>query len=308
MKKIILGIMLLTASMAVFAEASFSQIETLIEQKQYSAAAAGLEEILRNHPQSAKAYYAMAQAQAGLGHLDKARYALDKAQGLEPSLSFASSGNIESLRQAITPQTTKIEPVSEGHFWAILFSLIILGILGYYAYRYFNDKNSGGRNYGGVDPIKPQPYTPSGSQTAQTTSQQTAYSRPTARPTYTPTYQQPVVNNHYHDNGSDFLTGMVVGEMLSGNHHGHDTTIINNTANVSESRHSDSNISSSWDNDAPSKSSSISSSWDSDSESKSSSSSSSSWGSSSSSSSSSWDSDSSSSSSWDSDSSSSSDW
>mgnify|MGYP003339870287 CR=1 FL=1 len=136
MKKLFAGLMLMMATATVLAEASFSQIESLIEQRQYGAAAQGLEEIIKNHPQSAKAFYAMAQAQAGLGHLDKARYALDKAQGLEPSLSFASSSNVETLRQAITPQSAKIEPVSEGHFWATLFALLFVGLIGWAIYKF----------------------------------------------------------------------------------------------------------------------------------------------------------------------------
>ena len=91
MKKLFAGLMLMMATATVLAEACFSQIESLIEQRQYGAAAQGLEEIIKNHPQSAKAFYAMSQAQAGLGNLEKAQYALNKAKSLDPALKFASS-------------------------------------------------------------------------------------------------------------------------------------------------------------------------------------------------------------------------
>jgi cytochrome c-type biogenesis protein CcmH/NrfG len=102
-------------AVSALAEATFDQIEGLIQQQNYAAAAAGLETIIQNHPHSAKAFYAMAQAQAGLGNLEKARYALDKATGLNPTLDFAPASSVASLRDAITPQTAKIEAVEESH-------------------------------------------------------------------------------------------------------------------------------------------------------------------------------------------------
>jgi hypothetical protein len=315
MKKLFAGLILMMATATVLAEASFSQIESLIEQRQYGAAEQGLEEIIKNHPQSAKAFYAMAQAQAGLGHLDKARYALDKAQGLEPSLSFASSSNVETLRQAITPQSAKIEPVSEGHFWATLFALLFVGFIGWAIYKFITKRDTYGDDFGGVEPEKPLPRTPSSGPSANTQSPinsasarrnwNTQPSRPTGG-----SYQQPsVVNNYHNNNSSDLLTGVLLGEALSGNHHSHDsTTVVNNTTTIMN----DTGRSSSWDDTSSKRDTYVSpvksSSWDSDNDGNRSSSwdnnssSSSSWGSSSSSSS--WDSgssssDSSSSSSWD---------
>ena len=98
------GLMSITA----FAEASFDEIQGLINSKNYAAAEAGLEVIIKNHPQSAKAFYAMAEAQAGLGNLDKAQKALNLAKGIDPTLKFVSEGSVRSLEQAITPQTAKI--------------------------------------------------------------------------------------------------------------------------------------------------------------------------------------------------------
>lgn len=115
MKKFLAIVVLSMASMSSFAEATFEQIETLIQQKNYQAAEAGLEVIIQNHPKSAKAFYAMAQAQAGLGNLEKANKALNLATGLNPTLDFAPSDSVQKLKQAITPQTAKIEAVEESH-------------------------------------------------------------------------------------------------------------------------------------------------------------------------------------------------
>jgi tetratricopeptide (TPR) repeat protein len=117
MKKFLAILALSLASMTAFAEASFDQIQMLIQQQNYSAAEKGLEEIIRNHPKSAKAFYAMAQAQAGLGNQEKAKKALDIATGLNPTLDFAPSSSVASLKEAITPQVAKIEAVEPSHFW-----------------------------------------------------------------------------------------------------------------------------------------------------------------------------------------------
>ena len=293
MKKLLL--LLAFVSIAAFAEPSFNQVETLIGNQQYAAAEQGLEQIIKNHPNSAKAYYAMAQAQAGLGNQEKARYALDKATGLDPSLSFASEENVRSLREAITPQTKKIEVVKEpSHWFRNLMILVVLVLSGYFLWRYIksnNDDTAPSTNVGQVPPNIPPTAPSSRSYTAsQATPSAATYTPPTAG-------QPTIVNNHYGSSNDGLITGMMMGSILS-NNHSHDTIIEREVVREAPSRDS------SWDS-TPSPAPSRDSSWDSDSSSKSSS-----WDSDSSSSSSSWDSSSSSSdSSWDSGSSSGgSDW
>jgi hypothetical protein len=331
------AVLLMVLSASVFAEASFQQIEGLIEQKNYAAAELGLEGIIAAHPQSAKAFYAMAQAQAGLGHLEKAQYALNKARGIDPELKFASSSNIESLQTAITPQVAKIEVVTESHILrnTILLMLVLAGL--YFIYTVFARKQdeedgfSARPSSGGPTPPT-SPTSPSTGATAASSNAAFAarsYTPPAATAsiatsgpavqqyTYTPQPAPTVVNNHYGSNNDGLLTGMVIGNMMSNSHH-HDTVIVERDVYVQpapvysapEPVYTPPARSSTWDDTpAPSKSStwddtpstpSRSSSWDDDI--SSSKSSSSSW-SSSGDSSSSW-SDSSSSS----DSSSGSDW
>ena len=140
MKRILVAVAFGLMAIAAQAEATFQQIEGLIEQKQYQAAEQGLVGIIANHPNSAKAFYAMAQAQAGLGHLEKAQFALNKARGLDPELKFASSSNIESLQQAITPQVAKIEPVTESHTLRTLALILLVGAGGYFVYSVYARK------------------------------------------------------------------------------------------------------------------------------------------------------------------------
>lgn len=312
-------------SSLAFAEPSFQQIESLIEKQQYSAAEQGLETIIQNHPNSAKAFYAMAQAQAGLGNNVKAKLALDKAMGIDPDLKFASSSNIESLQQAITPQVKKIEVVEESHTLRNTFIVLALIALAYFLYTVYarkRDEDEGSAGLGGTGTTPPS--TPPSTPRSTYSSAMNAPIKPApsaSAPSYAPSATQSVqsapvashttvINNTSSNDG--LVTGMVLGSMLN-NHH--DTVYVERDVYVPSPapavapRSSWDDIgsspspsrSSSWDD---SSSSSKSSSWDDDSSSKSSSS----W-SSSSSSDSSWSSSSDSSSSWsDSSSSSSSDW
>ena len=380
MKKIIVAFMFGLLSLTAFAEATFEQVQGLIEQHQYQAAEQGLEVIIKNHPQSAKAFYAMAQAQAGLGNQEKAKKALDISTGLNPTLDFAPASAVASLKEAITPQVKKIESIEESHFGRDLMLMVLIlaafGVGGYFWYKAYQRKEQertereqadqeaelaemarhraereervaqrekmfadiraeqaaklkaeealkSHKNYGHerFDPQNPDKLLPKKTK-AQLKAEADAdvamklreaqyklevaeakrnEAEALARGQAAWSRQQPttVVNN----SGNDMLTGVLIGNMLSGSHHDHNTTIIEREV-VREVPST--NRSSTWD-DTPSSSSSSgrSSTWD-DSSSKSSS-----WDSGSSSSSSSWSSGSDSSSSWsssDSSSSSSSDW
>ncbi len=270
MKKFILALMLSVAAVAAFAEPSFQQVQGLIEQRQFSSAAAGLEEIIRNHPQSAKAFYAMAQAQAGLGDLPKAKRALDKARGLDPELKFASQANVASLEQAITPQVKKVERVEESSHWGALFVALLLlggGVIGYILWT---SRRKASELPGGVaSGVSAAPVNNDFMPTATTprASSYPPYAPPVRHytPPYTPTpsYQAPqqptVVNNHYGSNGGgsgDMLTGVLVGSMLSGDHHSHDRIVEREVIREVPARDS------SWDTPVPYVAPVRDSSWD----------------------------------------------
>lgn len=159
MKKILLAFALF--AVAAFAEPSFDQMQDLIGQKQFAAAEQGLEVIIQAHPNSAKAYYSMAQAQAGLGHQDKAQFALNKAKGLDPTLKFATSSNIDALQVAITPQVAKIEKVESGISWiVVLLTTLAFAIIGGIAYVFFKKDKPDDKPYNGHVPPKPIPTPP----------------------------------------------------------------------------------------------------------------------------------------------------
>ena len=138
MKKFLVAVAFGMMAVAAQAEASFDQIQGLIQQHQYQAAASGLETIIQNHPRSAKAFYAMAQAQAGMGNLEKAQKALNIATGLNPTLDFAPASSVQSLKDAITPQVSKIEVIEESHTMrnAMIFLLfVVAGFALWYGFK-----------------------------------------------------------------------------------------------------------------------------------------------------------------------------
>jgi predicted negative regulator of RcsB-dependent stress response len=364
------------------AEASFDQIEGLIQQKNYAAAASGLETIIQNHPKSAKAFYAMAQAQAGLGNQDKAQKALNIATGLNPTLDFAPASSVASLKEAITPQTKKIEAIEESHGLRnfVLFVMFVgFAVAMYFVWSVYSRKKEeelresdakflreeaarqerdaqrkrehmemlakqdaerkaelaaeaalkAHKNYGHerFDPANPdklktvkqfkEEQAAAKAAELQATELREARARADAAEASARMYRtsaqavQPTQVVHTNSGSNDMLTGVLIGNMLSGHHHETTRVVEREVVREAPSRSSTwddtpaptvrESRSSSWD-DTPS-TPSRSSSWDDDS-SSSSSSSSSSWSSSSSSSSdSSWSSssssDSSSSSSWD---------
>jgi tetratricopeptide (TPR) repeat protein len=313
MKKLFL--LLSIVCLSAFAEASFDQIETLIEKQQYSAAASGLEGIITNHPNSAKAYYAMAQAQAGMGNQEKARYALNKARGIDPELKFAPASSIQNLETAITPQVKKIEPVHESDYsW--LKWILALGVIGLAIWYHKSEEakkkkieearaalkkeaESDKDHFASTPKTEAPKATPAAPAAPAPTYVAPTYVAPT--PSFAPAPTQTVIHHHSSSNDS-LLTGMMLNEMMHTHHH--DTTRVVEREVIREVPAAPApKKDSSWDDDS---SSSSSSSWFSSSPSKSSSwdtpsSSSSSWGSSSSSSSdSSWGSSDSSSSSSDS--------
>lgn len=367
MKKFLVAVMFGLMAIAAQAEATFEQIEGLIQQKNYAAAASGLEVIVQNHPKSAKAFYAMAQAQAGLGNLEKANKALTIATGLNPTLDFAPEGSVQKLKQAITPQVAKIESIEESHTgrnFMILLVLVVSGFAIWFAYgqvkiqrakelaesdeKFLREeaerckaleeynrqvrereaaeraeaeakeaalkahKNYGHERFDPANPDKLKSVKQFKAEQAEAAEKQRLFfeaaelrearaerlraeaAEASARMyrTSANTFSQPAPTVvHTNSSGSDMLTGVLIGNMLSGSHH--DTTRVVEREVIREVPASSSSRSSSWD-DAPS-TPSRSSSWD-DTPSRSSSSSSSSWDSgSSSSSSSSWDSGSSSS-------------
>jgi hypothetical protein len=275
-------LLLFTLVMALFAEPSFQQIQQLVETQNYKQAKFALQLVISNHPNSSKAYYTLAQAEAGLGNLPAAQEALTHAKAINPSLDFVPPSQIAKLEQAITPQTHLVKPVESSYFYLWMFGfIIIIGGVVYYVIR---------KPKPAPKPEQPSTkysYTPTPKPTPPSSG-----SSSTPASTYVdPTPSHTEVHHHHHSDtgmgtaGTILTAGLTAAAVTSMMDHSQPAPIV--TPVYPEP------TSSSWEDSKPSYTSTHSSDYE-DSTSRSSSwsdssSSSSSWSDSSSSSSSSWD-------------------
>ena len=290
--KQLLSILLL--SICLYAEATFDQVQSMIDKQQYKQAVLALTIISNNHPASSKVQYTLAQAQAGLGNLPAAKDALDRAIALNPKLDFVSASQVNELSSIINaPRVIKpVEPESHWFIWL----LSITGVSFVIAYFIRNNKSS----KLSTPDVKPSTkYSPSSSKSEQSFYEHTNVAKPApVNPTNGRSYSESVrtsrpaeVHHHHSASKSDIVTTLATAGLTAAA-----VSYAMNHDEPEQPTHSyqPEPISSSWNDD-----SSTSSTWDSPSESTSSSwkdnssSSSDSWSSSSDSSSSSSSSDSS---------------
>ena len=127
-------------SICLYAEATFDQVQSMIDKQQYKQAVLALTIISNNHPASSKVQYTLAQANAGLGNLPAAKEALDRAIALNPKLDFVSASQVNELSSIINaPRVIKpVEPESHWFIWL----LSITGISFVVAYFLRNNKSS----------------------------------------------------------------------------------------------------------------------------------------------------------------------
>lgn len=124
MKKLLLALL---AAASLYAEATFDQVQDMINTKDYKQAALALTVITINHPTSAKPFYALAQAQAGLGNLQAARDAFAKAKALNPKLDFVPESQVKDFAKTINTviEVKKIEQESHWFLWLVGLSSMI---------------------------------------------------------------------------------------------------------------------------------------------------------------------------------------
>jgi hypothetical protein len=128
---------------AALAAPSATDIETLINKGDLTGARSGIEQVIREKPNSAKAYYLYAQILHAQRQGAQARQALSTAERLNPAMDFASPGYLAKLKAELglagtagalatgSPATTK--PTSGG--WGLLpwvgLGVIVLGVVVY---------------------------------------------------------------------------------------------------------------------------------------------------------------------------------
>ena len=262
MKK--LTLLLLLAITTLFAEPTFDQIQTFIDKQDYKQAKFALSIITQNHPDSAKAYYSLAQANAGLGDLVAAKEALQKAQALNPNLNFVPTAQVEQLKKAIQPQANLITKVEEpSHWFRNLFILLIIGLLGFFGFKKYKQKKAVATPES-VKPTEPTPTPAEQPKSEPSIKRETLYrDEPThyssTSQTGTTTHPSNVteVHHHHHNSGNNTLetvvTAAAVSSLMNNGHHNESSShVTHNTYNTYVEPKHEETRSNSWE-DKPSK-------------------------------------------------------
>ena len=290
--KQLLSILLL--SICLYAEATFDQVQSMIDKQQYKQAVLALTIISNNHPASSKVQYTLAQANAGLGNLPAAKEALDRAIALNPKLDFVSASQVNELSSIINaPRVIKpIEP--ESHWFIWLFGSACVSFLFFQfmskrkkssklstpdikpSTKYSPKSNKSTDTIYNDEPIKPAPVNPTNSRSysepPKEAPSRSVYNRTSS---YEPTRtSRPAEVHHHHSAGkSDILTTVAtagltaaaVSYMMDDNDKPEQPTHSYQPEPISSNWNDDSSTSSTWG----SPSESVSSSWNDDSSSSS---------------------------------------
>jgi uncharacterized protein len=87
---------------AAQSEPTIKQIYETAQSGQLDKARQMTQEVLRNHPKSAKAHFVMAELDAAKGNASQARDELAQAESLAPGLPFASAEAVQALRSRLS--------------------------------------------------------------------------------------------------------------------------------------------------------------------------------------------------------------
>jgi hypothetical protein len=104
------------------------QIQVMIADGHPNTALVDLRSILRNHPQSAVAWYLTAEAQDARNNLPAARSALAKAESIAPGLPFAQPDKVAALKAHLAGGPA-VAPAAGNRFHINPFGIAIVGLL-----------------------------------------------------------------------------------------------------------------------------------------------------------------------------------
>jgi hypothetical protein len=121
----LLATCLLFGGKALAADATPDQVYQAAQAGRYSEAQSMMDQILRDHPNSAKAHFVEAELMGKQGKLQQAQAELNTALRLDPNQNFARPGAVDELRTLIASGTASH---ARGTFSGIPWSLI-LGIV-----------------------------------------------------------------------------------------------------------------------------------------------------------------------------------
>jgi hypothetical protein len=119
---IFLAMSLMFGTVAMAADATPDQVYQAAQAGNYRAARQMMDQILRDHPDSAKAHFVEAELLGKQGRLRQARQELDTALRLDPAQHFARPGAVDGLRTLIASGSASH---ARGTFSGIPWGLIL---------------------------------------------------------------------------------------------------------------------------------------------------------------------------------------
>jgi hypothetical protein len=130
---------LMGAMTAFAAEPTLHQVYLQVEADHLGQAKSMMDEVLRSHPNSAKAHFVEAEILAKQGELDSARTELATAERLDGSLAFAKPEAVRELNQRLAGHagTRPVAPLAPEHAsgsgldlrWAALLALLFVVVV-----------------------------------------------------------------------------------------------------------------------------------------------------------------------------------
>ena len=139
---------LVVGAPALAADATLNQVYDAVRAGHLNQAQGMMAEVLRDHPNSAKAHYVEAEILAKEGHSGEAQSELNRAEQLAPGLPFASPTSVRELRGVIAgagareaPIVTRVEPaiapaMRQSSFpWGLLLIVLAGGLIIYAIFR-----------------------------------------------------------------------------------------------------------------------------------------------------------------------------
>ena len=156
---------------AYAAEPTLHEVYQAAEAGNYRQAQSMMDQVLRDHPNSAKAHFVEAQLLAKQGQLASARSELSIAQRLEPGLPFASPRAVQELEGYLSGSPGSGQPArhalpspaGSGFPWgtlligAGLIALIVFAVSRLRRRSAYTPQPAGATAYGGAAPVQTYP-------------------------------------------------------------------------------------------------------------------------------------------------------
>lgn len=123
---LVFGLVLLTLAVFAHAEPTLKEVYQAANAGQLQQAEAMMQQVLKAHPDSAKAYFVQAELLTRAGKLSEARTALEQAERLEPGLPFAKPQAVSALKTRVNQAEQGSSLLTSDLFWLGLAVLVLV--------------------------------------------------------------------------------------------------------------------------------------------------------------------------------------